>query len=57
MNDEKKVYQRKSLVWPGFLISLGLIVLLNNLNVIDWDIWLVLTRLWPLLLIVLALKA
>lgn len=52
MNDEKKIYRKRSLVWPVFLISLGVIVLLNNLNVIDWNIWLVLTRLWPLLLVV-----
>lgn len=52
MNDEKKIYRKRSLVWPVFLISLGVIVLLNNLNVIDWDIWLVLTRVWPLLLVV-----
>ena len=52
MNDEKKIHRKRSMVWPVFLISLGAIVLLNNLNVIDWNIWLVLTRLWPLLLVV-----
>ena len=52
MNDEKKIYRKRSLVWPVFLISLGVIVLLNNLNVIDWNMWLVFTRLWPLLLVV-----
>ena len=52
MNDEKKIYRKRSLVWPVFLITLGVIVLLNNLNVIDWNIWLVFSRVWPLLLVV-----
>ena len=39
-----------SLVWPVILISAGVLFLLDNLNVLDIDLW-NLWRLWPLLLI------
>lgn len=37
------------------LIALGLVFLLNNLGILPWDIWNVLWRLWPLLLIAIGL--
>jgi len=43
--------RRSSLVWPLILIGLGVIFLLNNLGVLDWDVWLLIGQLWPLLLI------
>lgn len=43
---------RPSLVGPVILVGLGVIFLLNNLGVISWDIWNVLWRFWPVLLIV-----
>ncbi|HLE49508.1 MAG TPA: DUF5668 domain-containing protein [Patescibacteria group bacterium] len=33
-------------------ILLGLILLLNNLNIIPWSIWQILFRFWPVLLII-----
>jgi hypothetical protein len=39
------------IVGPLILIGLGLIFLLNNLGVVDWSIWQVIWRLWPVLLI------
>ena len=40
-----------SVVWPLVLISLGLVFLLNNLEIISWDVWSVLWRMWPVLLV------
>ena len=40
-----------SLVWPIVLIGMGVVFLLDNLNVIDVDLWLLITRLWPLVLV------
>lgn len=49
-------YQRRgSLVWPVILIGLGVVLLLNNLGVLGWDVWLLLAQLWPLLLIAMGL--
>lgn len=43
--------RRGSLIGPLVLIGLGIVFLLNNLGVVDWDIWQILFRLWPILLI------
>mgnify|MGYP001041380788 CR=1 FL=1 len=43
--------RRGGLVGPLILIGLGVIFLLNNLELLDWSIWRTLLRLWPLLLI------
>jgi hypothetical protein len=37
---------------PLLLISIGAILLVNNLGIVPWSIWPVLARLWPVLLIV-----
>ena len=49
--NEKKTRRRGSLVGPVILIGLGVVLLLNNLNVIDWNVWEVIIRLWPVLLV------
>lgn len=33
------------------LITIGVVFLLNNFGVLPWDVWLVLWRFWPILLI------
>ena len=43
------------LVGPAILIGLGVVFLLNNLGMLDWGIWNILLRLWPLLLIAIGL--
>lgn len=40
-----------SVVWPLVLITLGVVFLLNNLGVIEWEIWGTLVRMWPVLLV------
>lgn len=47
--------RRRSLVWPLVLIGLGAILLLNNLGIVDWSIWNVLWRMWPVLVIAIGL--
>jgi hypothetical protein len=42
---------RGGLVGPAILISLGVVLLLNNMGWLGWDVWQTLLRLWPLLLI------
>lgn len=51
MSDYRKPYRRGSLVWPIVLISLGIVFLLDNMGVVDWDVWSMIIRLWPLLLV------
>lgn len=45
----------RSVVWPVILIVLGLGFLLNNLNILPFDIWSFLWRLWPVWLIAVGL--
>lgn len=44
-----------SLVGPTLLIGIGIILLLNNLGYLDWNVWDVL-RLWPVLLVAAGLE-
>jgi len=39
-----------------FLIAVGLVLLLNNFGLLDWDIWYDLLRLWPIILICFGLE-
>lgn len=47
--------RRRSLVWPLVLISLGVVFLLNNLGVVSWDVWSLLWRMWPVLVVAIGL--
>lgn len=47
--------RRKSLVWPLVLISMGVLFLLNNLGVVDWNVWTLLFRMWPVLIVAIGL--
>ncbi len=52
---ETKHEHRGGLVWPIILIAAGIVLLLNNLNLLSWEIWGTLWRLWPVLLIAIGL--
>ena len=45
-----------SLVGPIILIGLGIVFLLNNLGMLDWNVWDVIFRLWPVLIIAAGLE-
>ncbi len=49
---EQQPRSRPGLVGPVILIGLGVIFLLNNFGIINWNIWNTLWRFWPVLLIV-----
>ncbi len=46
---------RPSLFWPLLLVGLGVLLLLQNLNLLPSGTWQALTQLWPVLLILLGL--
>lgn len=48
---ERNRDRRGGLIGPLILIGLGVVFLLNNLGILDWSIWEVLLRLWPVLLV------
>ena len=50
-----KNYRAGSLVWPIVLIGLGVLFLLNNLGIISWDVWTLVIRMWPVLVIAIGL--
>ncbi|MBM2825462.1 MAG: hypothetical protein HW402_1126 [Dehalococcoidales bacterium] len=39
-------------VWGIFLLFLGIVFLLQSLNVLSWGLWETLWRFWPVLLII-----
>lgn len=43
--------QRGGLVGPLILIGLGIVFLLSNLGILEWDVWWTLLRIWPVFLI------
>src|SRR5205807_1061054 len=43
-------------VFPLLLVAVGVILLLNNLGVIPWAIWVALGQLWPIVLILLGVE-
>ncbi len=47
--DKRK--QRGGLVGPVVLIGLGVVFLLNNLGILEWDVWWALLRIWPVFLV------
>lgn len=38
-------------VWAAVLMAIGVILLLNNLNLLSWEIWVLLWQFWPVILI------
>jgi hypothetical protein len=47
----EKEGHRSGLVGPVILIGLGVVFLLNNLGILNWSVWDVIFRLWPVLLV------
>lgn len=47
--------RRGNLVGPVVLIGAGIVFLLNNMGVLSWNVWEILLRLWPVLLIAIGL--
>ncbi|MGD2105187.1 MAG: DUF5668 domain-containing protein [Anaerolineae bacterium] len=49
--NERQYSRRGGIVGPVILIGLGTIFLLNNLGILDWSVWAIILRLWPILLV------
>lgn len=43
--------RRGGVFWPLVLIGVGVVLLLNNLRITDWDAWDIVVRAWPILII------
>ena len=54
--EEKGRERKSSLVGPVILIGLGVVFLLNNLGIMDWSVWDVAFRLWPVLIVAAGLE-
>lgn len=53
----KRVTHRSSLFWPFLLIAVGVLFLLNNLGIIQGNIWDQLVIYWPVIFIVIGLDS
>ncbi len=51
MDERRSSGYRGSYVWPIFLVGLGVVFLLKNLGVLEFDTWEMIWRLWPLILV------
>ncbi len=51
MNEDNQKSKGGGGAWAVFLIVVGVILLLNNLGFLPWEIWSILWRFWPVLLI------
>lgn len=49
-------HRQTSFVFPVLLIGIGVLLLLNTMNVIDWNVWGNIWRLWPLVLVAVGLE-
>ncbi len=49
--EDRSHYRGLSIVGPFILIGLGIVLLLQQLNMIQWSLWEVAFRLWPLIII------
>jgi hypothetical protein len=47
---------RRGFVGPLILVTIGFILLFNNLGIIPWDIWGTLWRFWPVILILIGIE-
>ena len=52
MPDERQQKERYAPVWGILLLFLGIIFLLQNLNVLPWGLWGTLWHFWPVLIII-----
>jgi hypothetical protein len=54
-NVQKREHHGGGIFWPIILISAGVVFLLNNLGLMRWDVWALILRLWPVILIAIGL--
>lgn len=49
-------HHQRGVVFPIFLITIGILLLLNNAGIVPWSIWQEIWQFWPVLLILLGLQ-
>lgn len=49
------LFSRQGVAAPTIFIAIGTVILLNNLNIVDWDVWRVILNLWPVLIVAIGL--
>jgi hypothetical protein len=52
MAKEGKASGADGLFWGIFLLFLGVVFLLQTFNILPWELWSTLWRLWPVLLVI-----
>ena len=55
MSEEKPQRVVGAPIWGIFLVFLGIVFLLQTLNVLPWGLWGTLWRFWPVLIIIIGL--
>lgn len=52
----KQEYRRSSIMFPLILISIGVLLLLSNMNVLEFDVWNMISKYWPIIIIGMGLE-
>ncbi len=55
MSNQWRKEKGPSIMFPIILISLGLMLLLSNLNILDFDVWTFIAKFWPVIIIAMGL--
>jgi hypothetical protein len=51
-----KTGSQYGLIWPSILISGGIILILNNFNIVPWEFWTEAFRFWPVIFILIGVN-
>ncbi len=54
---EPRRLHRPSFIWPVILITIGIVILLNNLGMVEGDFWTIVWQWWPVLLVAIGLDS
>jgi hypothetical protein len=49
------ILTRQGVAAPTIFIAIGVVILLDNLNIVQWNVWQVILSLWPVLIIAIGL--
>ena len=56
MSEKKPQQSHGALIWGIILLFLGIVFLLQVLDVLPWALWVTLWRFWPVLIIIIGLN-
>jgi len=56
MSKQKSLQKHRISMWGIILVFVGVVILLQNFDLLPWELWWILWRLWPVLLVIIGLN-